>query len=88
MEPIVDRRTLEPIGRVAAAQTPQVFRASVLREAFELAPKTKLDVHDTAELVQRHSDCLIAAVPGEPGNLKVTYPEDTVLVEELLRRRS
>lgn len=86
--PIVDRRTLQPVNGVGAAQTPQVFRSAFLREAFELAPNDALDVHDTAELVQLHSNCSIAAVLGEPANLKVTYPEDTVRVAELLRRRS
>lgn len=86
--PIVDRRTLQPVDSVGAAQTPQVFRSAFLREAFELVPTDDLDVHDTAELVQRHTDCSIAAVRGDPANLKVTHPEDTVLVEELLRRRS
>lgn len=86
--PIVDRRTLQPIDRVGAAQTPQVFKSAFLREAFELAPDDGIDVHDTAELIQQHSECSIAAVRGEPENLKVTYPDDTVLIEELLRRRS
>jgi 2-C-methyl-D-erythritol 4-phosphate cytidylyltransferase len=86
--PIVDRTTLQPVDGVGAAQTPQVFRSDILRKAFELAPDDGLEGHDTADLVQRYSDCSIAAVRGEPANVKVTYPEDTVLVEELLRRRS
>lgn len=86
--PIVDRRTLRPVDGVGAAQTPQVFRSAFLREAFELVSTDDLDVHDTAELVQRHTDCSIAAVRGDPANLKVTHPEDAVLVEELLRKRS
>ena len=86
--PIVDRRTLQPVTTVGAAQTPQVFRSATLRRAFELAPDNGGEGHDTAELVQRHSECSIAAVQGDPANVKVTYPEDTALVEELLRRRS
>ena len=86
--PIVERRTLQPVEDIGAAQTPQVFRSALLREAFDLIPGDGLEVHDTAELVQRHSDCTIAAVRGELANLKVTYPSDAVLVEELLRKRS
>ena len=86
--PVVDRRTLQPAGKVGAAQTPQVFRSGFLREAFASVPDDGLEAHDTAELVQRHTDCSIAAVRGDPANLKVTYPEDVSLVEELLRRRS
>ena len=86
--PVVDRRTLQPVGTVGAAQTPQVFRSAFLREAFDRVPAQELEVHDTAELVQRHTNCSIAAVRGDPANVKVTYPEDTALVEELLRRRS
>jgi 2-C-methyl-D-erythritol 4-phosphate cytidylyltransferase len=85
---LVDRLTLRPAENVRAAQTPQVFRSVFLREAFELAPDNGIESHDTADLVKRYSDCSIVAVRGEPENVKVTYPEDTVLVEGLLRRRS
>lgn len=85
---IVDRKTLKPLDSIGAAQTPQVFKSSPLREAFELAAEDGFEGHDTAEVVQRHTACPIAAVQGDTANLKVTYPEDTALVEELLRERS
>lgn len=86
--PIVNRSTLRRVDGVGAAQTPQVFRSRYLREAFRLAKHDDLDVHDTATLVQRQTDCVIAAVHGDRANLKVTYPEDILPVEELLKTRS
>lgn len=81
---IVDRESLEPVSGVVAAQTPQVFESGVLREAFRLAAETGFEGHDTAEVVQRFTDCVIAGVPGESANMKITYPEDLHLVEEML----
>lgn len=87
-EPIVDRRTLQPVDGVAAAQTPQVFRSSALREAYELATAAGFEGHDTAEVVQRFTECSIAAIEGEAANLKVTYPADTTLIEALLEENA
>lgn len=83
---LVDKRSLARLPGVAAAQTPQVFDSRQLRRAYEAARAEGFDGHDTAEVVARFTDTRIAAVPGEPNNLKVTYPEDLGLVEELLSR--
>lgn len=85
--PILDRWTLQPLLGVGKAQTPQVFRAEALAEAFEAAAASGFEGHDTAEVVQRFVGCPIVAVPGDPANLKVTYPDDLEMVEALLEER-
>ncbi len=71
----VDRSTLW------LAQTPQVFRAALLREALAgEAPGT-----DEASAVERLG-VPVRLVPGQPDNLKITTPSDLALAEALLRR--
>ena len=63
-------------GRLHRAQTPQVFEASALLAAYHLAQKAGFEGVDTAETVERFSDLKMRAVPGDPANLKLTFPED------------
>ncbi len=73
---IVHRQTLQPIEGLAAAQTPQVFKGRELYDAYRAAVAAGDAGHDTADIFMRHSGGTVAAVPGDPLNLKVTYPED------------
>jgi 2-C-methyl-D-erythritol 4-phosphate cytidylyltransferase/2-C-methyl-D-erythritol 2,4-cyclodiphosphate synthase len=69
---------------LAAAQTPQGFRRSVLRAAFAaLSPDGPTEWTDEAALCEA---CRIPvhAIPGEPTNLKVTVPADLAIAEALL----
>jgi 2-C-methyl-D-erythritol 4-phosphate cytidylyltransferase len=72
----LDRRTL------VAVQTPQAFRAEVLRRAHEHATP---GATDDAMLVERLG-AAVRVVPGEPGNLKITTPEDLRAAERHLAR--
>ncbi len=81
---LVDKSSLARRTGVAAAQTPQVFESEPLRRAYAAAKSEGFEGHDTAEIVARFTDTPIVAVPGESTNLKVTYPEDLGLIEELL----
>lgn len=80
-------RLLELVARepLRAVQTPQAFRASVLAEAHARAPET-LDATDDAGLVHRLGRD-VAVVPGEPSNLKITWPRDLAAAAALLRQR-
>lgn len=69
-----------------AAQTPQVFRAEVLREAYDLAIAEGFAGTDDASLVERLGKA-IAMFPGPRDNLKVTVPEDLLIIERLLSLR-
>jgi 2-C-methyl-D-erythritol 4-phosphate cytidylyltransferase len=58
-----------------SVQTPQGFRGALLREAHEKARRDGVVGTDDAMLVERlgHS---VRVVPGRPGNVKITTPED------------
>ena len=58
------------------AQTPQVFSAPQLLAAYRRARQAGFEGVDTAETVERFSDLRTRAIPGDPGNLKLTFPED------------
>jgi 2-C-methyl-D-erythritol 4-phosphate cytidylyltransferase len=73
----LDRTTL------VAVQTPQAFRAAVLRGAHEQAPA---GATDDAMLVEALGGT-VRVVPGEPGNLKITEPDDLQAAERLLAAR-
>jgi 2-C-methyl-D-erythritol 4-phosphate cytidylyltransferase len=69
-----------------AVQTPQAFRASLLREAHRRAATDGLVATDDAALVERLG-VPVRLVPGLPGNVKITRPEDLPLARALLGRR-
>lgn len=71
------------------AQTPQGFRADVLRRAYAAAADDPGFVAtDDCSVVHRYlPDEPVAVVAGDEANLKVTTALDLVLVEELVRRR-
>ncbi len=69
-----------------SAQTPQCFRAQVLRELLERAQREQFSPTDDAALYERY----IGPVPMVPGlgtNLKITTPEDLELARMLLAQR-
>jgi len=62
-------------------QTPQGFRAAVLRAAHAAGSE---DASDDAVLVERAGGRVVT-VPGEITNFKITYPDDLRLAEALFR---
>lgn len=68
--------TLEPMSNLMTAQTPQVFVGPELMAAYVRAGRTGYEGRDTAEIMEQFSEVPVAAVAGDPGNLKVTYPAD------------
>jgi 2-C-methyl-D-erythritol 4-phosphate cytidylyltransferase len=73
------RRTLAR-GRLWAAQTPQVFRYEILREAHQRAQG---EATDDAALVEKLG-YQVKVFEGSPRNIKVTTATDLALVEALL----
>ena len=57
-----------------AIQTPQGFRAELLREAHRRAAADRIVGTDDAALVERLGAPRVRLVPGLPGNLKITPP--------------
>jgi len=66
------------------AQTPQVFRIELLREAFERARKDDYYGTDEASLVERLGHP-VAVIRGSERNIKITRPEDLALAGFYLR---
>ncbi|HKN37409.1 MAG TPA: 2-C-methyl-D-erythritol 4-phosphate cytidylyltransferase [Terriglobales bacterium] len=73
-----------PRERVVMAQTPQGFRYSVLKKAFDEAAADGFLGTDEASLVER-SGKEVAVVMGSPRNIKITTPADMELAEFYLK---
>ncbi len=82
--PLVNRSDLGQVREAAVAQTPQVFRGPELQIAYRAAAANGFEGHDTADVVREFSDLRIAAVEGDPGNIKVTYQSDVETVRAAL----
>jgi 2-C-methyl-D-erythritol 4-phosphate cytidylyltransferase len=70
----VDRRELW------RAQTPQLFRLDLLRQALEHCVAQGIEVTDEARAMEAAGG-RPRLVPGREGNVKVTYPDDLALAE-------
>ena len=71
-------------GDLVAVQTPQAFRAPELLAAYTAAAADGFVGTDTAACLERYAETEIRSIDGEPGNLKVTFPEDLALATELV----
>ncbi len=75
---------------LARCQTPQGFRLSVIRRAYQLADADpgfgELPATDDCGIVLRYLPELgVHVVPGSEHNIKITYPRDLAIAEALLR---
>ena len=74
-----------PRAGVVLAQTPQGFRYSVIKKAFDEAAADGFTGTDEASLAER-SGHPVAVVMGSPRNIKITSPGDMELAEFYLRK--
>ena len=79
VEATLDRRVLW------AVQTPQAFRADLLREAHDTARRDGAEATDDAMLVERLGH-RVRVVPGLSGNVKITTPNDLRAARGAVRR--
>lgn len=77
-------RSTIPREHVVLAQTPQVFRADLLHEAFTRAAAEGFLGTDEASLVERLERTPVRVVPGSERNIKITKPSDLGLAEYYL----
>ena len=70
-------------GELRSVQTPQAFRAAALRQAFSAPADAVRGATDCASLVEA-AGFAVAAVAGEPGNVKITTPDDLARAEARL----
>ncbi|MBV9706942.1 MAG: 2-C-methyl-D-erythritol 4-phosphate cytidylyltransferase, partial [Chloroflexi bacterium] len=73
--------------RVWKAQTPQVFRASLLLEAYDRAAHDQFYGTDTASSVERIGGT-VAIVESEVTNIKITTAHDLFYAEKLSRQQN
>ncbi|HAA37843.1 MAG TPA: 2-C-methyl-D-erythritol 4-phosphate cytidylyltransferase [Firmicutes bacterium] len=76
-----------PRGQLWAAQTPQVFRRDWLELAHQRAHREGFQGTDDASLLERYG-YPVQIIEAGYDNLKITTPEDLLLAEAILRRRS
>ncbi len=77
-------------ARYRRGQTPQVFRKSVLVQAYEAAAAAgDMSATDDCSLVLRHvPGARILAVPGDEMNMKITTRLDMVLADRMLQMKT
>ncbi|MCH7601263.1 MAG: 2-C-methyl-D-erythritol 4-phosphate cytidylyltransferase [Planctomycetes bacterium] len=76
-------RVLETISRenLVEIQTPQVFKADLLKRAY--AQDNMDGATDDASLVERLNEA-VYVIDGNPGNIKITTPDDLKLMRAIL----
>ncbi len=81
----VPKRTLLRRG-----QTPQAFRLSTIRQAYEIALQDPafVSTDDCGTVVKYLPQEKVFVVRGEESNMKLTYKEDTYLLDKLFQLRS
>ncbi len=74
-------------SQLALVQTPQGVWRRILQRAYEKAGDRAPFFSDESNLVEYALGIHASPVPGDPENLKVTFPEDLQRVEALMTRR-
>ena len=95
-QPAIDTlKIADPVGLIDSTpdrsqfwcvQTPQVFRIDALRQAMDFAARTGFVGTDDASLVEQAGG-LVRCIEAPRDNLKVTVPEDLLLVEAIMQMR-
>jgi 2-C-methyl-D-erythritol 4-phosphate cytidylyltransferase len=88
MKKVNDGVVVETVERSSlwAVQTPQAFRISLLKKAYEEAEKDQFLGTDDASLVERMR-YPVTVVEGDYDNIKLTTPEDLFFAEAILEKR-
>ena len=76
-------------SRLRRGQTPQAFDRALIEEAYEKGLKDPdFRTTDDCGVVQRYTDEPIFVVRGEESNLKLTYREDTYMLDKLFQLKN
>jgi len=70
--------------RLVLAQTPQVFRFDLLKQAFEKAREDGFTGTDESSLVERLEQVEVSVIPGSDRNIKITKQSDMDLAKLFL----
>lgn len=74
-------------SQLVAAQTPQCFRLSILRDVLARAASESEQGTDEAGLAARYG-IDVRVVPGDPANIKITRREDLLVAEAYLKEQA
>jgi 2-C-methyl-D-erythritol 4-phosphate cytidylyltransferase len=74
--------------RLVLAQTPQVFRLDLLKQAFEAARRDSFVGTDESSLVERLEQVEVRVVMGSDHNIKITRPGDMELARLFLEQET
>jgi 2-C-methyl-D-erythritol 4-phosphate cytidylyltransferase len=81
--------SIPPRAALRLGQTPQGFRAGLLRRAHALAATASdLNVTDDCGLVMHFGLAPVKVVAGDINNIKITYPSDIYLADRLFQLRT
>ena len=81
----LDQHQNENVVRV---QTPQGYQAQPLLEAYELAERDGFTGTDTGACMEKYfPNIKTIAIPADPSNVKITFPQDLVIAEHVLQKR-
>jgi 2-C-methyl-D-erythritol 4-phosphate cytidylyltransferase len=81
-------RSTLPREHLVLAQTPQVFRLNLLREAFATARSDTFTGTDESSLVERLEKVEVTVVQGSDRNIKITKPTDMELARLFLSQET
>jgi len=81
-------RSTLPREHLVLAQTPQVFRLNLLKEAFATARSDTFTGTDESSLVERLEKVEVTVVQGSDRNIKITKPTDMELARLFLSRET
>jgi len=81
-------RSTIPRERLVLAQTPQVFRYDLLKQAFEAARRDGFVGTDESSLVERLEQAPVRVVMGSDRNIKITKPGDMDLARLYLEQET
>lgn len=75
-------------NKLVRAQTPQVFQAKPLLDAYKLAKENNFQGTDTASCLEVYnSDLKVKAILGSAQNFKVTFAQDLVMARHILNSK-
>jgi 2-C-methyl-D-erythritol 4-phosphate cytidylyltransferase len=74
--------------KLRCVQTPQGFKADIMRRAHELAESEGHEgAGDDCSLVLRYKLASVITVQGDVENIKVTVPQDLIVAEAILQNK-
>ena len=79
---------LDSPARYVGAQTPQVFNAQAILSAYERAAADGFVGTDTMSCYEHYHPGGGEWIPGDSRNLKITYPDDLLTAERILRENN